>query len=275
MARTNKLTTTLTAFSIGSLLACSSPAMAALTTFGSDNDGYGGFTAEVSTIVPTPAPAWTLETDAARMTNDPITDSGQVNSSLLKQFVLDRTAGNSYTITGVLDWVSTYASDNNRAGILLFANTGDLAGADSGLSLQYNIGNGQIRILNGGVNGSVEDLSNVAYNGLSGAAAIGTTFSFVADVEFVGTEVAVDFTLIDENSFSQTTSATVDAANFTGEFFGFGTRGRVRNTTPGTNDAGFIYDAKSFEVVPEPGSLALLGLGGLCLMRRRASVSRA
>jgi hypothetical protein len=227
-------------------------------SFGSDNEGYGGFAAGASAIVPTPAPAWELTATAARFTNGPTADSGQVNSSLLKQYTLDRTEGSSCTITGVIDIVSTYAADNNRFGILIFATSGDLTGADTGLSLQHNLGNGQFRILNGGVNGSGVTTYNVAatYNGLNGASAIGTTFTYRAELTFVGTDIGVDFTLTDQNDFSQTLSTTVPAADFTGTYFGFGTRGRVRSTVPGTNDIPFIYDAKSYSVinVPAPSS---------------------
>ena len=219
------------------------------TTFGSDNEGYGGFTASVSSITPTPAPAWTLEATAARFTNGPTTDSGQVNSSLLKEFILSRTDGSTATITGVLDLVSTYAADNNRFGISLFANTVDLAGIDTGLSLQYNLGSGSMQIRNG-VNGTTP--VTAAYGGLSGASAVGTTFTFLADVAFVGTDIEIDFTLTDQNNFSQTLSHTVVAADFTGTHFGFGTRGRVRNTIAGTNDFPFIYNAKTFTVVDTP-----------------------
>jgi hypothetical protein len=264
---------TRTACLIGSLsvLGFAPAAWGAVTTFGSDNDGYGGFATGSSTIVPTPSPAWELMATAARFTNGPTTDSGQVNSSLLKEFTLNRTSGTSYTIAGVIDIVNTYAGDNNRFGISLFANTVDLAGIDSGLSLQHNLGNGAFRILSGGVNGSV--VSTDTYGGLNGASAIGTTFTYRADVAFVGTDIDIDFSLIDQNNFSQSLSVTVAAASFTGTHFGFGTRGRVRNTSPGVNDMPFIYDAKSFDValIPEPSPMLLLS-GGLfvaSVLRRR------
>lgn len=258
---------------LGSLiaLAFTSTASGAITTFGSDNDGYGGFTAEVSTIVPTPSPAWTLEANGARMTNGPTGDSGQVNSSLLKEYTLTRTSGTSYTIAGVLDIVSTYAADNNRFGISLFANTVDLTGINTGLSLQHNLGTGNFLILGGGIVGST--LASASFGGLNLASAIGTTFTYQADIAFVGTDIEIDFTLIDENNFSQTISATVAAASYAGTHFGFGTRGRVRNTIVGTNDAPFIYDARSFDVtmIPEPSAMLLLsgGIFGWTMLRRR------
>ncbi|MCB1130093.1 MAG: PEP-CTERM sorting domain-containing protein [Verrucomicrobiae bacterium] len=258
-----------------SLLALSPAASGAATLFGTDNDGYGGFTADVSAGGSTPAPEWGLTTTSARMTNAPTGDSGQVNSSLLKLFNLNRTSGTSYTITGLIDIVNTYAADNNRFGISLFANTIDLAGIDSGLSLQHNLGTGAFRILSGGVNGST--LVSATYGGLNGSSAIGSTFTYQADLAFVGTDIEVDFTLTDQNNFSQTVSTTVAAAGLSGEYFGFGTRGRVRSTVPGTNDIPFIYDARSFDVtlVPEPSPALLLGgcaFLGSFLRRRRGSI---
>lgn len=259
-------------FAAALLLACGPRSHAQTTTFGSDNDGYGGFTADNSLIIPTPEPEWTLGTSGAIFTNGPIGDSGQVNSSLLKQFTLDRTAGMSYTITGIADWTSTYAADNNRLGILLFSSSDDITGADSGISLQVNAGTNTIRFLLGGVNGTQN--TSATLSGVTGADLIGQTLTYSADVDFVGTDINIDFTLsAPVNSYSQTISATVAAADYTGDFFGFGSRGRQRSTTPGVNDIPFVYEAKSFDVsvIPEPSTLALLGAaaGMLHLLRRR------
>ncbi|MCB1134449.1 MAG: hypothetical protein KDN05_25265, partial [Verrucomicrobiae bacterium] len=72
------------------------------------------------------------------------------------------------------------------------------------------------------------------------------------DLTFVGTDIEIDFTLTDQNDFSQLIEATVAAGDFPGTYFGFGTRGRVRYTVPGTNDIPFIYDAKSYSVIEVP-----------------------
>ena len=45
--------------------------------------------------------------------------------------------------------------------------------------------------------------------------------------------------------------------------------GEIAGTSGGTRHIGF--DNLSVDVVPEPGSLALMGLGGLCMLRRRRS----
>jgi hypothetical protein len=232
------------------LVAVSTSASGNETVFGSDNAGYGGFTADTQTGTGTPAPVWELTSTAARFSNAPTNDSGQVNASLLKDYTLSRADGSSATITGVLHIESTYPADNNRFAIALFADTSDVAGVGTGLSLQHNLGNGAFRILSGGVNGTV--LITATYGGLNGASAIGTTFTYRADLTFVGTDIEIDFTLTDQNNLSEVLEATVAAASFTGTHYGFGTRGRVRNNSVGINDIPFIYQAKSFSVVDVP-----------------------
>jgi len=225
------------------------------TVFGSNNSGYGGFTAATQTGTGTPAPVWELTSTAARFSNAPTNDSGQVNASLLKQYTLSRADGSSCTITGILQIANTYALDNNRFGISLFASNDTVAAitgnSAAGLTLQHNLSTGTIRILNGGVE-STTFLATANFNGLNKADAIGTTFTYRADLKFVGTDLEIDFTLTDQNNFSQVLEATVAASSFTGSYFGFSTRGRVRNATVGTNNFPFIYDAKSFSVVDSP-----------------------
>lgn len=244
-------------------------ASAQTTVFGSGNDGFGGFTSGTSDVINT---AWTNETTGLRFTNDGVGNNGQVNSSLLKEFTLDRSSGSTYTFTGEADWISSYAADNNRLGISLFSTSGDIAGADSGLSLQVNIGNGTISISNG-VNGTlVETTSSAALSGATGADLIGETLTFTALVAFVGADMDIDFTLAAPDlSYSQTVSATVLAAGYGGDFFGFSSRGRVRGTD--TRIDPFIYEANSFSVVPEVSAYAFLfggaALGFVAVRRRR------
>jgi hypothetical protein len=235
----------------------------ATTVFGSDNDGFGGFAANTADADNT---SWTNETTGVLFTNDGAGNAGFVNTSLLKEFILDRNNGSSYTITGTVDLQSTYAADNNRIGMSIFSTSTDLAAADTGLSLQVNLGNGQMRIVNG-VNGS--EITSTALSGVTATELIGQTITYTTVILFTGTDIDVDFTLSSPvNSYTQTISGTVDAASFTGENFGFGTRARVRGTD--TRTAPFIYEAKSFSVIPEPSSAMLTGLlGAFALLRRR------
>ena len=211
------------------------------TVFGSDYDGLGGFATETSDITNT---AWNVETSGARFTNDGVGNNGQVNSSLLAEFSLDRSEGSGYTLTGVAHFLNTYASDNNRLGITLFATSGGVAGIDTGLSLQVNLFTGEISIRSG-VNGGA-----VASAGLAGVEAvdlIGETLTFTTTASFVGGDIEIEFTLHAPGlAYTQSINTTVAAANYPGEYFGFGTRGRVRGTD--TRVAPFIYEAVSFAV---------------------------
>jgi len=245
------------------LLAITAPAFGNETVFGSDNDGYGGFTAAVTTIAPTPAPGWELTAGAARFTNNPATDSGQVNSSLLQQIALDRTDGSSYTMTGIVEWTSTYAADNNRLAISLFRTSDLETSFDTGLTLLVNVGAASNQLqMRTGYNGTT--VIQASLSGVTSAQLIGQTLTYVADMAFVGSDIEIDFTLsAPVNSYSQTISATVAQSSFAGEYFGFSARGRVRKATPGVNDIPFIYDAKSFSVVnmtPPPAGPPVLVL---------------
>ncbi len=263
---TQKLGTLIAA---GFLMSMAGLAQASLldVTFGSANDGYAGFTSGLFGGG-TPVPVWSNETNGVRFTNAPTNDSGQVNSSLLREITLDRTSGRSYTITGVADLINTYANDNNRLGISLFTTSDDVAGALTGLSLQINLGNSLLGIRRPGVDGGTN--TSAALSGVTATQLIGQTLTYTADILFTGLNIEIDFTLSAPiNSYSQTVSAIVLAADYTGDNFGFGARGRVRNTD--TRIDPFIYEAKSFSVIPEPSTLALLGiaLGSLVLFRPR------
>jgi hypothetical protein len=106
------------------------------------------------------------------------------------------------------------------------------------------------------------------------------TLTFQADINFVnngGTDqIEILYTMF--NDFGSSTASntlnliTVDAADYTGGFFGFA--GRTRNdgsAPPGDSIAN--YNSFSVVQVPEPSSFALLagGLGGMMLLRRRSS----
>jgi hypothetical protein len=237
------------------------------STFGSSNDGLDGFTADA-----TLASAWSVESDGALFTNLGDTDNGQVNSSLLKDFAVDPFFGaQGYTFSATVDWISGDSVNNNRLGLGLFAETGDAAGATgTGLSLQYNVGDGNILITNAGVNGP--PVSTVdSYGGrLIGDG----VFVFDGEVLFDGNDANVTFTLTDPDGYEQSVSATVFRFDLIGNFFGTSSRARVRN--PG--DPEFIYEVQEFsvaEVVPEPSSYGLIlgafSLASLGLRRRRSA----
>ena len=217
------------------------PAPLARTLFGSAQDGLGWFSTGTSEPADT---AWSVETSGARFTNNGAGTSGHVNSSLLGPLSMDRTEGNGHALTGVVDLMSTYAADHNRFGISLFAASADVAGIDTGLSLQVNLHTEQM-FIRGGVNGG--SLASADLVGVEAADLIGETLVFTATVEFVGTDIGIGFTLsVPSLAYTQSVGTTVAAANYTGGNFGFGARGRVRGTD--TKDVPFSYEAVSFSI---------------------------
>ena len=235
------------------------------TIFGSNNDGLAGF----NTSTEDASQAWSNETNAVTMTQ--VGASGLNNSGLLDQANLVRSAGSSYTFTGVMTWEGGYADDNNRTGLMLFADDAGVVGDSEGLSLQWNIDTGRNEVaIRTGLNGPI--LTSATKNGISGVDVFGSTFTYEGTVSFVdATNLSIDFNLRDADNTSTSLSTTVLAADYSGEFFGFASRNRTRNES----DPDQVLSFESFQVsvVPEPsGPLLLLGSLGFfaAFSRRRA-----
>ncbi|HKL20952.1 MAG TPA: hypothetical protein VJ904_04055, partial [Tichowtungia sp.] len=245
-----------------------SAAFSDVTVFGSDNDGWGGFTqSDIATDGADPYNSWVLEADSARFTESTTPGDGNGglhNNSLLKLFEIDRSIGSAYTITGTLAW-SAEADRNNRQGIYLFGDydnvtTGDNEDEFGALSLQYQADNQVMRIsegLDSGETGFVKDLSP------ANAPAVNSyftdlQFTFKAEIAFINTngtdEIDIVYNLIDEfggSPATNTLSIVVNAADYTGDYFGFA--GRTRND--GAGDSVARYKTFSIETPdggPEP-----------------------
>lgn len=259
---------------------CTTPVPAA--TFGSNNDGLGGFTQSALDTGVT----WTTNADSVQYSSS---NTGTLNSSFLGSFVLDRTPGNIYTATGVVTLTDGYADDNNRVGIYLFGDANvvpdeDEAGAlgiifnmddnvvagppgdnaDDNLAIRVGIDNTTL----GGPSARNENTTAYAQD------LFGTQVTLSATFAFVGTDIEVSATLTDADGDVTTVAPiTVAAADYTGDYFGFVTRARSRNNgvqgDPRSNPWVMDYESFNITVVPEPASLALLGIGGLCVIRRR------
>jgi len=246
----------------------------ATTLFGSDNEGLGGFTQS------------SLETGGAWDTNPDSVGFTQINDSLnnnsfLKEYILDRSVGNSYEINGTLTW-SAEADRNNRQGIYLFGDVPDLTavGPPAGpqqneagaISFLLNADVRQILVSQGIDNGVIGTPVTVTNAPTTNTYFTDQVLTFRAEIDFVNNggidQIEMAFTLFDSFVGSDTTPyssvVTVDAADYTGNYFGFA--GRTRDDGGGDSIANY----NSFSVIPEPSSAMLAGLlGTMALLRRR------
>ena len=110
--------THLTLMAAAGLAVCATPALADVTTFGSANDGLGGFT---HTAIDNTNTFLTTDTNSATYRNQNL---GTLDAGFIKQIVIDRTpdSGKIYTATGTFTVSDGYADDNNRLGLILFSN---------------------------------------------------------------------------------------------------------------------------------------------------------
>jgi len=270
-------------------------------TFGSNNDGLGGFTQSTTDFF---QESWSTEGDSVRYINDDPsgvpddgTNGGTRNGSLLAPFTLDRSAGKAYTVTGVVNLTDGYAGDNNRVGIYFFGDVDDLGvnGAlggngqdeDGAFSLLFNTDDrnffrdppiqnppapdtgpdDDIFITEGIDNGGLS--ADVARNEeftIYAGDLFGTTITLAADIAFdnrlidddgdpATPEVLTD--VIDvvgsmtdaDGAVTVTETVTLQAADYTGDLFGFVTRARNRGTTNNTDrDAPWTMDYLSFSI---------------------------
>lgn len=160
--------------------------------------------------------------------------------------LLDLTTTNSVTVTATSGLASTSASGSNFTGFLLdgfFANAGDggILGAGTGnLSTASNPSDGTPSLFNGS--------TSVGLNIWS--------FSTDSTVGVTGGSQA----------FTGSATWSLDAAQYAA-FLAGATNGDILFGADTDDDAG--VNIGTYRVIPAPGALALLGLGGLATARRR------
>ena len=217
------------------------------TVFGSNDDGFGGFTKSTTSDQEN----WSEQADSVRYTNNGSAGGGTENSSLLGKFILDRSVGKSYVIEGVVNLTDGYADDNNRVGIYLFGDVPDLAapggfeqGETGALCLLYNFDTGQVRLHQGIDQSLITSISN-NNRGANDQTIFGTTVTFTATISFlVSGDIQIEGTF--EDVLGETVlNGTVAASTYTGDYFGFATRARNR----GGANLPFVMDYKSFSVI--------------------------
>lgn len=230
-------------------------------TFGSNNDGLGGFTQSTVDGVET---TWTTNTDNVQYRSEA---TGTLNSTLLGQYAISRVAGAAYNVQGTVLMSDGYADDNNRLGFMLFGVDSEELDADATDIIGFifntddsssagppgNNADDNIRLFQGYNSASLDvtnspsvlrDQTNVPY----AQDLFGTSVTFSVDFSFdsrlfdhdgdggAGTpdqiSLVLDITgsLIQaDGNITSTGTASVLASNYTGEYFGFVNRARARN----------------------------------------------
>jgi hypothetical protein len=285
-----------TAIALGSAMACTSPAMAVpvTTTFGSDNDGLGGFS---HTAIDNTNTFLATQAGSVQYRNQNL---GTLDAGFIRQFSIDRTAdsGLVYTVSGTFTVSDGYADDNNRLGLVLFTDpTTVLSRSNSGqIGIIWNTDDGSVN--QGPTGNNAQDSLNIlnGFNNVDADVSVpkvlrnqtteyaqdllqGSQITISADFWFTGTDIMIEASMTDAGGVTNIGTATVLATDFTGDYFGFASAYRARNydgtpdPTGAARDNPLVQDYESFSitVVPEPSSLALMGLGGLLAFRRRRS----
>lgn len=217
--------------------------------FGSNNEGQAGFAISSGNSNET----WSIEPESVRYRTQ---DNGTRNGSLLREFPIDRSVGSRYTVEGRVKLTDGYAEDNNRVGIYLFGDSADVTAADGedeagALCLLINTEDGSLRLMEG------IDKSTVAQadtGRIRDGTLYGNVVTFIADISFIengSTELIEIFgSFLDENGVATSVSASVPAADYTGDYFGFATRARSRDYgSGGSKSAPFVMDFQNFSVV--------------------------
>lgn len=276
-------------------------------TFGSDNDGLGGFTQ--STPDDPLTEFWFEDATSVRYRNQA---GGTKNSSFFGEYSLNRSDGYSYTLEGSVFLNDGYTDDNNRVGLYLFGDTAEVPNQleTGAVGLIFNTDDAS----RSGAPGSNDPDGIYLREGIDGAPIppgsgattrdqtatpyaqdlFGTTVTFSVDIDFYSVELFPGFStgLMDvtgrlieaDGTISVTDTVTLDATLYAGDYFGFVTRARARNYTngdPGTPEdrsRPWVMEYKSFKItefapVPEPSAFALIagGLASMVLLRRRRS----
>lgn len=196
-----------------------------MTIFGKLNAGLGGF-------IPSHGDEdqmWTPRIGSVRYRNQ---NRRNQTATFLKAFALDRSVGSSYRLEGVVTLTGGYAHDNNRIGLYLFGDEAGVSGRERGaLAVPFNLEGGTIAIVDG-INGKT--LASESTGRRTDSRFFGTDLNFSVTFTFKeggdgNQKIDVVATLTDSLGQSTTTRATVDAASYTGDWFGFASRTRSRN----------------------------------------------
>ena len=295
MNKTNKY---IAAASVLVVLLSASSSLAVIidsTVFGSDVDGLGGFT---HTAIDDTTTFLTTSAGSVQYRNQ---NGGTIDAGFIKQQTgIDRTAdtGLKYTVSGTVYISDGYADDNNRIGMVLFTDPTKVLGRSNPGQIGI-IWNTDDNSRTGGPTGNnTQDNLNI-FNGFNNADADGVnappvlrdqTVQFAQDILqggtltwsstfwFTGTNINIQASMTDAGGVTSIGTAVVNAADYTGDYFGFVSAYRARNydgtpdPTGAARDNPLVMDYESFavEVIPEPATFGLVvAMGGALMFIRR------
>ena len=220
--------------------------------FGSDNEGLAGFTQSASSATA----IWSTKTNSVQYRNQ---YTGTLNSSLLRAFPLDRSAGSSYTVEGVVQMTDGYADDNNRVGMYLFGDSFEVPNENEAgaIGIIFNTDDGPddyICLYKGIDNGALSAEVDRNQTVPAAQSLFGTEVKFTANIEFSGSDINISVSFTDSGvNVTTVPTVTVPAASYTGDYFGFVTRARSRNYP---SSAPWVMDYKSFRVTDNNAPVA-------------------
>jgi hypothetical protein len=157
-----------------------------------------------------------------------------------------------------------------RFGMLVLADSASASNLeDTGIYAELIfLSNGDIDLgLRTGITGT--RFADATWSGDTRATIQGRTITMNLSGTYSGGDLLLDLTASDDNSYSLSLpTETVAASSYSGSYFGMG----ARLAGDGNGTSNMIIDNQSFAVIPEPGTLALVGiaLGSLLLFRRKS-----
>lgn len=217
--------------------ASADPATGVITTTAQDNASIGFNTS--GTVDASAAPSFTIEWVVSSFTGDSFNDG----------------SGSRVKFNG---WFFGVTTNTNANGTGLWNNSAEAVGI----------------LMDGG---SV--FTDWSFVQRTGAPANGTVSSFdplngsQPTVESFNDGFTVSLTVNDDDTWSASSTGLSNDINSSGSLAA-GTYATIAgslaaNTTIQGTQVGYTVDSVTITAVPEPGSLALMGLGGLCLIKRR------
>lgn len=166
----------------------------------------------------------------------------------------------TYTTQGTLDAPASGTTDTlSRFGVRFLADSA--TGDANSYFVDVRLSDGVVRLIEF-TGSSAASVGTVTGSPL-GTVTAGETLDFTVAATYAGSTPTFAINVSDGTSTANI--AFTDTSARTGQFFGY----RGSTTSGSSTGTRLQVDYDNFQIIPEPASLALLGLGGLMLLPRR------